>query len=106
MDAHGPQGYQDQRVSVNLIALVKSVLGLGTEAATAVPSFPEAEVRQLARDWAQGQGLHWVEPSECSYDPKSRVWSVRSNASGKGFSVRVTLDDVAGQVIGHHVYPR
>jgi hypothetical protein len=35
-----------------------------------------------------------------------RLWSVESNAIGKGYRLVITIDDVTGRVIAHREYPR
>jgi hypothetical protein len=73
---------------------------------TFTPTLTEAEVCRVAQDWAQAQELRWLEPVGCRFEPATRMWEVQSNALGKGFSVRVTVDDASGIVVAHHVLPR
>lgn len=71
-----------------------------------VPSSSEADVCQVARLWAESQGLRWTEPTDCNFDPEARIWAVRSNAHGKGFSVLVSIEDATKAVVAHHTFPR
>lgn len=68
----------------------------------------EAEACSIARGWAAEQGLFWSEPVEAraARDGERRVWYVQSNATGRGHSVSVRIDDETRQVEGHHVLPR
>jgi hypothetical protein len=68
----------------------------------------EIEARSIAGQWASAKRLKWTEPSEarCGRDGERLVWSVRSNATGRGHSIGVRIDDATKCVIDHDVLPR
>ena len=68
----------------------------------------EAEARSIAKSSAAEQGLFWSGPVEAqaARDGERRVWYVRSNATGRGHSVSVRIDDETRRVEGHHVLPQ
>jgi hypothetical protein len=72
------------------------------------PSTPETEARRIAAAWASQNGKRWTLPANASLVDQDgrRLWSVESNAIGKGYRLVITIDDPTGQVLAHREYPR
>jgi hypothetical protein len=74
----------------------------------APPQTPEAEALRIAATWAAEQKKRWTLPAKATLNTGRgrRLWLIQSNATGKGYSLAITIDDVTGQVVAHHEYPR
>ena len=72
------------------------------------PRTPEAEALRIAAAWAAEEKKRWTLPAKATLetDGGRHLWLVQSNATGKGHSLAITIDDATGQVVAHHEYPR
>jgi hypothetical protein len=68
----------------------------------------EATARRIAETHAAREGQAWRPPIEATllFHNGGRCWFVRSNATGRGHSVEVVIDDADGTVIETRVLPR
>lgn len=103
----------DERPSVNVLTWLGQLFGSLSGQRSGVetrepPSTSETEARRVAAAWASENGKRWTLPANANvvdHDGR-RLWSVESNAIGKGYRLAITIDDATGQVIAHREYPR
>jgi hypothetical protein len=68
----------------------------------------ESNALQIARLSIEHRGQAWIEPILAEYrdSAKGAYWLIRTNWTGRGHSVIVTIDDRTSRVIGSRSLPR
>ena len=72
------------------------------------PTTCESEARRIAESWATEHEKLWTLPASATLevDHERRFWVVRSNATGRGHRITLSIDDRTGAVVSHHEVPR
>ncbi len=73
-----------------------------------VPTTAEEDALSIAAAWAREHRKHWMLPVSASLESIEgrRIWVIQTNATGKGHSLTVSIDDETGQIVGQHELPR
>jgi hypothetical protein len=68
----------------------------------------ESSILQLAREFAEREGLPWLEPvhAEPLRTASGAEWRVTTNWLGRGHSVHISVDDGTGDVALVRILPR